>query len=482
MKVLRDCLLFFKRFGRDENGAIGVAMLILFPVVVGFATLSVDAPYLYETKNTLQVAADAAALAGDQFVGAYTGTTSTPCTGASPPTLCAYAVSLASANLPSSYATPLANADIVVGFWNNAGTFTPYVGATNTVPNAVQVTVRHTTATFLTAALSTIAKNAGFTSIGLSATATAAFTAANKGGAGSSVNTPSTLIVVQDISGSFQQQLANANAAVTQCAKDFAATGGAYSYFGLTLFNGNSPQAAVTQNTPAGGWAPQNWPTTDTGSWTSSPYLPLTAANSRNFLTNTEASINTALDNNAGGCTYMTGAQYNCASGTNQAAGMQAAINQICGSAGCSGGTAQIVFITDGIPNCVSFSGHTGDTTGKYWGSSTTTGQNCPAGPGNTGNAQLMTAAQTLATYAGSQGITVSTIYYSSNDNASQRATNAANLQTMTTNANAALKTKYGANYLAGQFFSEPTPADLPVDMQQICAGAANGDKPRLVL
>ena len=114
--------------------------------------------------------------------------------------------------------------------------------------------------------------------------------------------------------------------------------------------------------------------------------------------------------------------QYGC-SGSNIAAGLQSAINQLCPvSAGCVPGTSQIVLITDGISNCEVKSG-TGDSN---LGTSTVPGQNCPAGntSGGTGcsttasgmssgDGQLLGDLYALAQAAGALGITLSTIYYS---------------------------------------------------------------------
>jgi hypothetical protein len=91
-------------------------------------------------------------------------------------------------------------------------------------------------------------------------------------------------------------------------------------------------------------------------------------------------------------------------SGSNVASGMQAAINQLCQPASSCGesvsttSTMEMIIITDGDPNCSTYT-------------SQIAGQNCPAGPGTTGNNQLLSDAQTLATTAGQDGISVSTIY-----------------------------------------------------------------------
>src|SRR4051794_30884584 len=119
---------FFRKLRRNEDGAVVVWFAFVLPIAIGFATLSVDAPYLYETKNMLQVAADAAALAGDQSVGSYTGTVTKPCTAGTTIALCVRAKALAQANVPPSFGTVLLDSDIEVGFWDNTGKWNAYTG------------------------------------------------------------------------------------------------------------------------------------------------------------------------------------------------------------------------------------------------------------------------------------------------------------------------------------------------------------------
>ncbi len=163
-------------------------LTVMLPVFAGFMTLAVDMAYVYTVQDRLQIAADAAALAGAQYAGFYAGTSSTPCTGSSAAPdatskpYCYYTETVASANPPT--ASPggfLQGADIVLGNWSvsGGGTFTPV--ATGTYANAVQATVRMTSANgnalglFFTPMLSAIAHGAGFSSFSLAATATAAF-------------------------------------------------------------------------------------------------------------------------------------------------------------------------------------------------------------------------------------------------------------------------------------------------------------------
>jgi Flp pilus assembly protein TadG len=511
--------LFASTLLKDESGAVAIAFTVMFPAFVGIATLAVDASYVFSVHNQLQNAADAAALAGNQYIGTVTTyTNSTPCTGssASPEasgtsSVCSFAESVAAANMPSAtYGSVLKAADIVLGTWSSAGVFTPLATSGTTPPNAVQVTTRMTSANgnpvnlFFTKFLSAVARGAGFSTFSVDAKAVAAFTATNacQGTScfnGSGFNATSDLIIVQDISSSFSSVLSNAKTAELNCVQDFAASGGPNSSLGLTLFTGNSPQKAVTSingtavlSGEQGGWCPQYWKNSCTtggkdpltGITTAeeqNPYAALTSATSTNFKTNMDNSVNNEQD-----CSNSSSPQYGC-SGSNIAAGMQAAINQACPSTGCAGGSVQMLIITDGISNC-SVSSSSGSV-----GTSTIAGQNCPAGTGgsgmNSGDGQLLTDAQNLATYAGNLGITVSTLYYSGesgendgNATGPDGNTHAVELQNLTTLANTALKSTVGSNALLGQFFNEPTGSSLTADMQEICSGGANANRPRLVL
>jgi hypothetical protein len=128
--------------------------------------------------------------------------------------------------------------------------------------------------------------------------------------------------------------------------------------------------------------------------------------------------------------------------------------------------TLEMIIITDGDPNCSTYT-------------SQIAGQNCPAGSGTTGNNQLLSDAQALATTAGQDGISVSTIYY--NDNSCSSGTCETDLNLLTTNSNAALN-QYHPGSMQALNFAEVAASNLSADMMKLCAGVANGSKPRLVL
>ena len=153
MVSVRETRTSLRTLWKDERGAFGVMLTVMLPVFAGFMTLAVDMAYVYTVQNRLQIAADAAALAGAQYAGRYGGASSTPCTGssASPDATsapyCYYTETVAAANAPTASAgTFLRGADIVLGNWTIGApsTFTPV--SAGTYANAVQVTVRLTSA------------------------------------------------------------------------------------------------------------------------------------------------------------------------------------------------------------------------------------------------------------------------------------------------------------------------------------------------
>jgi Flp pilus assembly protein TadG len=184
MNEQRDIRSFLKTLRDDESGAFAVFLTLTLPVTVGFAALAVDASYLWTVQNELQIAADAAALAGAQYVGSYSNTTNAnPCSStstldsqsASP--YCYYAETLANANQPiGTSGTIWKKSNITFGTWSSSGssgTFTA-LGA-GPYANAVKVTVSLNALPTFTPMLSALINGANFTNLSLSATATATY-------------------------------------------------------------------------------------------------------------------------------------------------------------------------------------------------------------------------------------------------------------------------------------------------------------------
>ena len=62
----------------DQDGAIGIVIALLLPVLFGFAGLAVDMGHSYAVKSQLKNAADAGALRGARALVPYTGSPGTP--------------------------------------------------------------------------------------------------------------------------------------------------------------------------------------------------------------------------------------------------------------------------------------------------------------------------------------------------------------------------------------------------------------------
>ncbi|MDT7934124.1 MAG: pilus assembly protein TadG-related protein [Sphingomonadaceae bacterium] len=116
-----------RRLATDESGSTAMWVAATIAVFVAAASLTLDGGLLYLTKNRLQVAADAAALAGASQLTVSDSAVQTA------------AIAVTNLNLPNQSA--LVAADVQTGTWaNNAFT------ANTTPKNAVRVTVRRTVA------------------------------------------------------------------------------------------------------------------------------------------------------------------------------------------------------------------------------------------------------------------------------------------------------------------------------------------------
>lgn len=108
---------------RDERGGVALAAALTLPVLLGFGALAVDASHHRLVQNRLQTAADAAALAGAQWLSDQ-------------PTAVARAVDFAAANVPEGFGAVTGPADVIFGAYDPASrTFVP---STENV-NAMQV-------------------------------------------------------------------------------------------------------------------------------------------------------------------------------------------------------------------------------------------------------------------------------------------------------------------------------------------------------
>lgn len=114
---------------RSASGQALPLFAFALVALLGFAALAIDLAFLRQTRAHLQKIADASALAAAQEIP-------------SPADVTSRAVQYAQLN-DSTNGTILSDADVVLGNWDGAGTFTP--GGTPT--NAVRVVTRRTVAT-----------------------------------------------------------------------------------------------------------------------------------------------------------------------------------------------------------------------------------------------------------------------------------------------------------------------------------------------
>jgi Flp pilus assembly protein TadG len=329
-----------RRCGRDRGG-MATLCAVMIPVLIGLGTLAIDQGY-YGYRNLLlkQTTQNAALAAAEELFTYYTSGTNS--------TIVSTAQTYALNNMPSSkYGTVVTSSNVVLGSWSGTA-FT--AGGTN--PTAVQVTGLNTAANSNAVPLF-LGSFFGRPSVDISYTVVASY------GSGKAFNT----IVINDMSQSFGNQLADQASADQQILNCVKGVLGATSYFGITFTNGH----AFT-------------------------YQPLTLAQA-NYTTLT--SKVTALTS------CSAGGNPNCSSGSNVGSGIYSAIQQF-NNATYTGTSKTIVIITDGVPNAKS-----GETYTPADGVSC--GKNCS-------DTDLQNGTKTQATAAKTAGINISTIYYSGTD------------------------------------------------------------------
>ncbi len=303
----------FKKLLRVQRGAMLIITTVYLPVIAGFFTLAVDMSYVWRTYNMLQTTADAAALAAmeAQTLPVLDATIA-----------CTWAQNYASKNMAAgSYGNvlkaPGSCSDVVIGMWscpaNQTCTQANFVSnaTTNcgTTCNAIQVTTRMSTANSNSLQLA-FAAMIGIPTFNV--TATAISTYGNDPGA-----LPWNVALVQDVSGSFSAEIANAKVAdqvLANCMLN--ATPG--SKLGINVFG-------QTSSTPFEG------------------------GNAIAVNGNSAALTSDINGISVGGNNMPSG------SGTDIAAGINSAINQICPNSSCTANQTTfkpaIVLITDGEPN-----------------------------------------------------------------------------------------------------------------------------------
>ncbi len=315
MKQHSEHRLSLKKLLRDEGGAILIITTVYLPVIVGFFTMAVDMSYVYRTRNLLQVTADAAALAA-------VGTMIQNPTNIDYTLACPAAKAYATKNMdPASYKYVLKQnssdcSDVLLGYWNGTKFASDASSACNTSCNAVQVTTRMSVANNNPLPL-TLATIYGFSTFNVTATSVAIYL-------GDPSATPLNISVIQDVSGSFTQEIGSAKSADQDLANCINQNAPANSKLGVGLF----------------GVTASNY----------QPPLVISASSSAsaNASANSSALTNklTAVNIDANGVS---------GNGTDIAAGLNTGISQICPGTTCTPLPTTfkpaIVLVTDGMPN-----------------------------------------------------------------------------------------------------------------------------------
>lgn len=420
---------------RDDRGAAMIALTIYLPFFIGLTTLAVDMSNVLWTRSSLQVAAEAAALAATAKLP-----NNNQCSDQN--SACWWAREYANRNMPNV----LAESDVVVGKWTDRcanGTsaescFEPIPAGASCVDypfpsgtascNAVKVTTRKSLNL-------TLAQTFGFGTFDVSATAIAVF------GMGQFGAQPTwDVIIVQDVSPSFVEELPlgkDADRALLECMRKNAAPG---SRMGITPFSGCAAGAGTYggYNMNCTGLTNYRTPvnvTNDAGY--NAVYNKIGDDPNNNVLDGSSTGLKMCYDpnrrlNGQPDPRYNDPALPPCTN-TNIAAGIDSAYRQFCPSSPCTPpAIAQsrraIVIVTDGEP----------------------VGHSINCGSNSSCTNTLKTLAEQRAADAAAAGIDVYTIWYGPNNNAAQW-----------------LRTLRKGNGLA---LETPDPARLPELMVQICA------------
>ena len=436
----------------DARGSMAAMMAVSIPAVVIIGGWAVDQANVAYRYQLLKHTAEAAAMAGHselasyyQAGGTYTTTSMAGINSAVSATV--------TGNMPSGrYGTVIgtttsnSTSAVQLGTWNpTALTFT----ATTTNPNAVKVTALATAANG-NAIHTFFGGMVGKPSIDMSVSAISTYgngLANGSSGGGMQSALGFNTILLNDLSMSFSSEMANqraADIAILNCISN--GTNGT-GKVGLTSFNGD-PRV----------WNPagvSGFPTQT--SYSASPYTPYSISAYTNTLVNaTTASVATMT-------TYINSTFNYCGttngppcSGSNLAAGLYSAIKQLSAS-NIANGSSNIIVITDGVPNADTRTYTVKDGTGTTPSATINTAYSWSGCTTSCSDANLWTAAQAWAAYAGSLGINISTVYYSGDT-------------TGTTNINAyaaklaSLRTGQGISVVA------PTAASLSASFATFCS------------
>lgn len=359
-----------QRLRADTRAMIALMVALMMPMLIGLGLLSLDSANIYYRKLLLRQTVQAAALAGGNKLWSYFTTNQ------SGDTIVQAAQTLATSNMPSGhYGTVVPASNVVLGNWNAANkTFTSLADSGGTIPDAVKVTAVNSQANGNPLNL-ILGALYGYAHVDMSVTAIASY------GTGKPFHT----ILVNDLSQSFSSSIANqraADIAILDCIKNSTSQ---TSKVGLIGFTGHY---GVVQS-------------------------PVEAFTNYNTIKTKINSLKSCGNSGMPPC-----------SGSNVASGIYKARVLFTDNA-YANTLRNIVVITDGVPNASSITYNTEDGITNPATNQNVCTNRCT-------DDQLYTAATYQASYARSQGISISTIYYSGNTSSNQRNTYATKLAALT--------------------------------------------------
>jgi hypothetical protein len=277
---------------------VAVMVVVSMVMIVGFAALTIDVGYLYNVRGDLQRAVDSAALAGASALveGADEARTR--------------ALGYAAMNDANGDGVTLKSGDVQLGSWNaNTRTFTPLSGEAQAFADSCRVTARLNSENGNAVPLF-FAGIFGRDTTDVSAYATAQFGTAQTWD----------VMIVQDNSGSFTDALdlaKDADRALVQCLKDHTDND---SQVGFVTYTGSAMLNVPLQSL-------------DTG-------FEL---------------IMSTIDNLAPCCWWFCGSKPACKTGTNIAAGVDLAVDELLNSSGDPEFGKAIVIVSDGKPQATAW-------------------------------------------------------------------------------------------------------------------------------
>jgi Flp pilus assembly protein TadG len=370
---------------RARRGSVTAIAALSIPAMILIGGMGVDQGYLSYRHQLLQRTMQAAALAGQTYLSSYymAGGTYSSATMA---TINARAQAVVNAMMPSANygnvlvtTTSNTTSGVQIGTWSSSTkVFTP----TTSSPNAVRVTGLNTAANG-NAVKTLFGWLVGRSSVDMSSASVASYGngLSNAGG----FNT----IILNDLSMSFSTEVSNQRAAdisVLDCISNGTNGNG---QVGLTGITGHSLAFNLTSI---------------------SNFNSPTYSNTLAKATTPNVSTMTTWIN--GTLSHCGGSSMPGCSGSNLAAGLYSAVKQLL-AAGIANNSANIILITDGVPNADAMTYTTADGMGQTPSSTINTKYGFTGCTSSCTDAMLWAGAQAWAAYAGSLGINVSTVYYS---------------------------------------------------------------------